>query len=117
LTKSCDVLFLPIELPAKEHNTLFIPGKVFDYVKLRKPILILDQSSDCGQIVKKSGLGLFASNNDVEDIVNCLSELSYNFEEVKNRIRINDEYIESLAFENRAREMSEVFNGLLSSQP
>jgi len=107
-----DILFLPLETGASNHNTLFIPGKVFEYLDKRKPILIDDTTSDCSEIVKKSGLGLFTERGDIYSLSELLKDLAINPEKLDD-FKENSEFIQSLSFENRAKEMAEVFDKLL----
>lgn len=109
----CDIFFLPMELPAKEHGSLFIPGKVFEYLFLRKPIFMLDEDSDCANIVRNSGLGIFANPTEVSDIAEKLEDIISEKREGKSRIKRNDVYIDSLSFKYRAREMAMVFDEIL----
>jgi glycosyltransferase involved in cell wall biosynthesis len=111
--KNCDILYLPMEKQALKHKTLFIPGKVFEYILLKKPILMLDKDSDCREIVEKTGLGIFADNENVDEIAEVLIKIidksSFSFRERK----INNNYIDSLSFEYRAKEMAVVFDNLI----
>ena len=54
LLRSCDLLFLPLESETKAGKPLFIPGKLFEYLKIGKPVLALGGQSDCIDILKKS---------------------------------------------------------------
>ena len=110
--KECDVLFLPLESGNNEHKTLFIPGKVFEYIQLKKPILALGEDSDCVEILKNTGLALIANNKDVKDIKQKLSELiTKDLKTITNEI--NEKYISSLAFKNRAEEFAQIFDDLI----
>lgn len=113
--KSSDILFLPIELNAADHNTLFIPGKVFEYFMLQKPILILSQNSDCLDLVKKSGLGICANPENPNEI----AELLLRFIRDKNLLKQyvpNKEFISSCSFKVKSREFAAVFDRLLKQK-
>lgn len=109
--ESCDVLYLPLEKPAEDHKTLFIPGKVFEYISLKKPILVFDKDSDCSDIIKKTGLGIFANNDNVDDITEVLSNIINT--DLLNTIKSDELYISSLSFSNRAKDMANIFSKLL----
>jgi glycosyltransferase involved in cell wall biosynthesis len=111
--RNCDVLFLPIEKSPENHQTLFIPGKVFEYLELRKPILILNTDSDCAQLVKKSGLGIFAESENIENIAATILNIIQHPENLKMNNAVNEEYILSRSFKYRAKEMADVFDNLL----
>lgn len=113
--KSSDILFLPIELNAVAHNTLFIPGKVFEYFMLEKPILILSQNSDCLDLVKNSGLGIYANPENPNEI----AELLLRFIKDKNLLEQyvpNKEFISSCSFKERSREFAAVFDRILEQK-
>ncbi|MBU7577261.1 MAG: hypothetical protein KAF40_04295, partial [Flavihumibacter sp.] len=75
-----DCLFLPLEKSTStDHGPLFIPGKLFDYLKVGKPILALCDESDCKAIIEQSGLGIFAKPDDPEMIAAAL--IQYRSEE------------------------------------
>jgi glycosyltransferase involved in cell wall biosynthesis len=111
--KSCDVLFLPIEKASEDHKTLFIPGKVFEYLALKIPVLILDKDSDCSKIVKNSGLGIIADCENIDNITYVLNQIINDSLLSSIKENINHEYIESLSFKYRANDMARLFNELL----
>lgn len=108
-----DLLFLPQEISVtRAHRTLFIPGKLYEYLNARKPILALADSSDCYEIIKKSGLGILCSPNDSSEIAEIIFGL---FEDTswKDINNINEELIQSYDFKNKAKQIAEIFNEVL----
>ena len=103
-----DILFLPLEKSnVKDQGTLFIPGKLFEYLKTSKPILALCEASDCRKIIEQSGLGICVEPDNPERIAECL------FPIIKNKnlllgLKPNTEFIETFAFKNKTAELISV---------
>jgi glycosyltransferase involved in cell wall biosynthesis len=108
-----DLLFLPLEKSNTiGRTTLFIPGKLFEYLYAQKPILALAESSDCRDILEKSGLAICVEPDNIEVIANTLWQIIENPESLK-KLQANKEYIESFSFKNKTAELAEVFNSLI----
>jgi glycosyltransferase involved in cell wall biosynthesis len=110
--KNADILFLPLEKTnSSEHRTLFIPGKVFEYIETQKPILALCEDSDCKEIITKSGLGICVEPDNIVDISNVIlkivSDIGFLME-----IKSNLEYIENYSFKVKTKELAEILNEL-----
>lgn len=111
---SCDVLFLPLESGKDGQKPLFIPGKLYEYLKLGKPILALANESDCVDILRKSGIGLICSPYDAEAIADTLAELVKSRAELPSRYSADMDYIdENFNFKNITRKLSQVFDELI----
>jgi glycosyltransferase involved in cell wall biosynthesis len=107
-----DLCFLPLEKSAtKEHETLFIPGKLFEYLELRKPILALCEASDCERIIKESGLGFFSKPDDEENIAQTLLSIIKK-PELISAIKPNEEYINSFRFKMKTKELALILDQL-----
>lgn len=100
-----DMLFLPLEKSnVKGQGTLFIPGKLFEYLNTLKPILALCEPSDCRNIIENSGLGVCIDPDKPELIAKCL------FPIIKNKnlllgLKPNKEFIETFTFKNKTQEL------------
>lgn len=99
----CDVLFLPLETA---EDPLFIPGKVFDYIRLGKPVLVLGPESDCTRILDRAGLGIRLDPEDTEDIGRKLHELLEQKADLPSRYQVDREWVESnFHFKNLSRQL------------
>lgn len=112
LLASFDILFLPLELNSKDHQTLFIPGKVFEYLSMRKPILLLSEESDCKEIVQKSNLGIFANPIDPQNIADKLKKIIEDKSLLLN-LQPNESYIQSCSFKQMTKQIASVFDSLV----
>ena len=108
---ACDVLFLPLET---SDDPLFIPGKVFDYLRIGKPVLVLGPGSDCTRILEQAGLGIRRDPYDAEGIAGTLKELLENKDQLPAMYQADNDYIEShFHFSNLAQKMADVFEEVL----
>lgn len=109
---SSDVLFLPLEKSNTPGvGTLFIPGKLFEYLNAGKPILALCEQSDCKDILEASGLGICVEPDKPDLIADVLLKL-INDKELSKTYKANDSYIKQYAFRNKAEELAIVFDRL-----
>lgn len=110
--QQADMLFLPLEMSnTTEFGTLFIPGKLFEYIHAKKPILALCEPSDCRDILEQSGLGVVVEPNQPEKIALKLLDIIQN-PNLLQTYKPNISYIETFDFKNKVKELSEVFDAL-----
>ena len=108
-----DILFLPLESSKGKQKPLFIPQKLFEYLQLKKPILILaEKESDCATICLNSNLGLICDPKDHEKLSQLLLDI-INKDIPLFPLNPNLTYIETFSFENKTKELVKVFNELL----
>ena len=108
----CDMLLLPLEMSNLGNETLFIPGKLFDLLKIGKPILALAEQSDCRRIIERANLGVFAKPNDPDDIARVLKYSIHNIDHIRNSRKPNMEYISEFSSTNITRQFVTIFNSI-----
>lgn len=107
-----DVLFLPLEMSNTPGiGTLFIPGKLFEYLNTGKPILALCENSDCKTILEASGLGICVNPDQAEQIADILLKIITDLTFLQ-AFKPDRNYISQFSFFNKTAELSEVFNKL-----
>jgi len=111
--ETCDVLFLPLECGKSNNETLFIPGKLFEYLKLGKPVLCLTNGGDCADILQRSGLGILLSPYDTAAVTEKLSELVKMKQNDAFSFKADAEYIDGFSFREITRKMAGEFDRLL----
>lgn len=109
--EKADILFLPIERPAPKHPSLFIPGKLFEYLSLGKPILVLDDGSEASDIALKSGLGIVVSP-DCELEISKMIRRFINQPELLRSFKPDKDYINSFHIKNRVMELAGIIRKL-----
>lgn len=111
-----DVLFLPLEKSkVSGQGTLFIPGKLYEYLKIGKPILALCEPSDCATILEQSGLGIFAAPDKPDEIASILLRI-INKEINLQNINPDKNVIDSYSFYNKTEELANIFKVCLLRQ-
>jgi len=74
LQKGADVLLLIVDTGKTTSGV--IPGKLFEYVAAKKPILCISKDGATPEIIRKGKLGWVINPGDVEGIINVLSLLT-----------------------------------------
>ena len=111
--QQCDLAFLPLESSFNGQKPLFIPGKLYEYLKFGKPILAMTEESDCKNILVSSGLGLCVAPKEIEGIERIIKELVADKSRVLKKYLPNKDYITNFAFENKTKELAKVFDDLI----
>ena len=108
----CDVLFLPLETA---DDPLFIPGKVFDYIQLGKPVLALGPESDCTRILDRAGLGMRLDPEDTAGIAEMLYELLEGKAELAGKFQVDRKWVEgNFHFRNLTKKLDGIFENVTS---
>jgi len=111
--QQADILFLPLESSLNGQPPLFIPGKLFEYLELRKPILAVMKESEVSEILIKSGLGIIVSPFKTEEIADAIKELIENKGRLNKIYVSNEALIHSFSFDATADEFSKIFDDLI----
>jgi glycosyltransferase involved in cell wall biosynthesis len=77
-----DALFLPLHGLPRDRRSLIVPGKLFEYLAARKPILACLPQGDARDIIEESGNGAVADPTDAADIMRALDRL---FQQYRDR--------------------------------
>lgn len=109
-----DILFLPLESKTAESMPLFIPGKLFEYLKTGKPILALAGESDCTDILKRSGLGIIIEPDNPEKIAKTLASFVAGHSLLK-QYKPDVDFINNFSFKNITGKLAGIFDELLKT--
>jgi glycosyltransferase involved in cell wall biosynthesis len=110
--EACDLLFLPMESPTPLGNPLFIPGKAFEYMNARKPVLALSAPCDCMDILQPSGLLQRFEPQNAEGIAHWLHEVISDRSRLRSYIP-DEAYIRKFSFREVTAQVAGVFDELL----
>lgn len=111
---SCDVLFLPMESPTEKGQPLFIPGKAFEYMNARKPVLALSAECDCMNVLSPSGLLQRFEPEQKNEITEWLNQVINN-RSLLDRFVPNEAYIQQYSFRNITAQVAGVFRDVLGA--
>lgn len=90
----------------------FIPGKLYDYVTAKVPILSLATSAELDGLVERSGLGWVHPAADTDALAKRIVEVYRARGEKRQIVTPNDEVIESLSARNGAKKLAALFEEL-----
>jgi Glycosyl transferase 4-like domain len=88
----------------------FIPGKLYDYVSVRTPMLCLSSSNELDDLVARTGIGWAYDASDIGAMAKCIGEA---FAARKNGRKLgepNQRVIESLSARNGAQRLAGLFD-------
>jgi glycosyltransferase involved in cell wall biosynthesis len=111
--KEADILYLPLELNPPQHQTLYLPGKLFEYLWLGKPILAFAEDSDCKDILIESGLGMVFSPFETDEAADFLRKILLGDIDISRRFKANSSFINSFSFDRKAKELAALFDQLV----
>ncbi|RME54626.1 MAG: glycosyltransferase [Deltaproteobacteria bacterium] len=107
---AADLLFLPLEQGVAGERTPYIPGKAYEYLAMRKPVLLLAGDSDTREILERAGLAFPTPPDDPEAIAARIVELHRTFRQVGTiPVSPDEAYIERF----RADRQAETFCAIL----
>ncbi|MBP7051865.1 MAG: glycosyltransferase [Phycisphaerae bacterium] len=110
MLESADALFLPLHEPADRRGALIVPGKTYEYLAARKPILACVPPGDTREFVRRAGVGFVCDPTDVAGIAAVLSDLLARHREGGLRCQPNDEFIERFERSRLAGDLARVFD-------
>lgn len=111
---ACTVLFLPLESTGLG-EPLFIPGKIFEYLKSEKPILALcEPQSDAGSILVNSGTAIICQGSNVDEIAGKLEQMINDPDSLAS-YQLNKSYLEQFKWEQITKKMADVFKACLNN--
>ncbi len=109
---ACDALFLPLELAKEGYKPLLIPGKVFEYLQVGKPVLTIGQDSDAVDILQRSGIGIVHRPDDTEGIADSLRMLILQKQTLHQTFVPDQTYIAQFDFKNLSQQLDQIFEAL-----
>ncbi|MFH2030669.1 MAG: glycosyltransferase [Bacteroidota bacterium] len=92
-----------------------LPGKVFSYMAIYKPIFAIIPDSEIKTILKKSNLGFFADPSSLNSIKNELLRIYNLWNNNKLQVNPNFDYIQQFHRRNLTKQLVSVFNTVVSN--
>ena len=110
LTKQANALIV-VQTP--ETSTFQVPGKIFGYMRLGKPILGIMPDCEAADILHKSSLGFIHSPEDIEGIADTIIGLWLDWKEARPSAKTNLDYVSQFSVEYLPQILRPVLEGLL----
>jgi len=112
LLRTADLLFLPMQdLPSGVRATI-VPGKTYEYLASRRPILAAVPEGDAKDILAEAGTGLICDPSDVDSMTRILRD---QLERVRLGLpspAVDDAVVSRYDYRNLTRTLASVFDGV-----
>jgi glycosyltransferase involved in cell wall biosynthesis len=107
-----DVLFL-CQIPEYESAVVKLPGKLFEYLYMRKPVLALTLPGVTTAILERAGLGVIVHPNDTQGITNALRDLYHQWKLTHWRFTPNHDFIDTFDRVQLTERLAQIFDGVI----
>ncbi|MDA0973626.1 MAG: glycosyltransferase [Bacteroidetes bacterium] len=111
---SCDVQVLTLSLGVDEFPPFPLPGKMFDYFHVGKPILALVEESYCAEVLRESGLALIVDPKSPEKVASAIKWMADQKEQLGNHFQLKKGFLERFGREAMVDTMAQLFDEVLS---
>lgn len=104
-----DVLFL-CQIPEYESAVVKLPGKLFEYLYMRKPVLALTLPGVTTAILERAGLGVVVHPHDIQGITTALRDLYRQWQQTHWRITPNHDFIDTFDRVRLTARLAQIFD-------
>lgn len=112
--KKSDVMLLTLATGVNGNPPFSLPGKLFDYLRLGKPVIGVMEESSCSRVLENSGLGVVCSPYSPNSIAESISHLYDNKDVLSTLYRPNMQYIEkNFSYEIQSKKLVKVISKYL----
>jgi len=113
---SSDVGFLAVHKPLNGQPPLTIPGKIYEYMAIKKPILALVPPGDARDFLRQSGLGFICEPTNVEMIGQTLLDLLRRHRSTAElAVEVDEKFIQQFERRILTKRLAEVLNFAINS--
>jgi len=113
---SSDVGFLAIHKPLNGKPPLTMPGKIYEYMAIKKPILALVPPGDARDFLRQSGLGFICEPTNVEMIGQTLLDLLRRHRSTAElAVEVDEKFIQQFERKILTKKLAEVLNFAINS--
>lgn len=102
-------LYKPLERPYLE----CIPGKTYEYMASKKPILALIPEGDAKKVLEKTGLAYFANPDNISQIEEIIITLYNYYQKQTIPISPQDDFVNQFNYYHITKKLTDVFNNIL----
>lgn len=90
-----------------------IPGKLYEYLATRKPVLCMDDNGATTKFLKKIGSTLNAKYEDVEKIKHLIKMIMYDYAEIQKKCIWSNDLLDNFNREKHTEQLAKVFSEVL----
>lgn len=109
-----DLLVLIVD--ESELSDEIVPGKVFEYIGARRPIIAFAPDGAAARVIRHTGTGIVIGQNDVEAAKAVIISFFSRTEQEKNLFAPDENAIKEFERKEAARKLSVLFNKILERQ-
>lgn len=102
-----------VVLQTVETSRFQIPGKIFEYMRVGKPILAIMPECEAADILRRSGLGFIHAPQDIDGIADTLIKLWYDWRAGRSSVQMDREYVSQFSVKHLPEKLRPVLEGLL----
>ena len=100
------VMLLTLALGMNGHPPFSLPGKMFDYLKLGKPILGIMDKGSCSNVLEESGIGVICNPRLPQMICDTIVDLYKKKDHLSKIYQPNQEYIrDNFSYDKKGEEL------------
>lgn len=94
-----------------------VPGKLFDYLGAKRPILaIVPADTTVAEIIKSTETGFIVNPNDEQGIKKTIKKIYHNYDKIAKRIsNINIEALKDFERKHQTERLAKLFNAILDT--
>ncbi len=94
-------------------SKLQVPGKIFEYMRMSRPILAIMPECEAADILRRSGLGLIHHPEDIDGIADTLIKLWSDWRTGRSSVRMDYDYVTQFSVKNLPEKLRPVLEGLV----
>ncbi len=113
LQKSADLLLLIIYSNAGAEKR--VSAKLFEYLIAERPILSIVPEGEVSEIIHKTGVGMVANPDDIDDIERCLAALYEKIHIKKEPFQRNEQEINKFNRRDQTKRLAEIFDEVVAT--
>jgi hypothetical protein len=113
LLRSANLLFLPMQKLPSAQRSRIVPGKTYEYLASKRPILAAVPAGDAADLVAASGRGSLVAPDDVAGILSALKERYRRYLAGSERSVSNDSHLQRFERRELTSQLSQVFHAAI----
>jgi glycosyltransferase involved in cell wall biosynthesis len=117
LLRSADLVFLPMHNLPRGTRTTIIPGKTWEYLASRRPILAAVPDGDARDVLTAAGSAILVRPDDVSAMAEAIRAQIERVRDGAPAPTPDEELVESYSYPRLTADLAAVFDGVLGAAP